>query len=93
MNDSTMVNNGSNFANFARFRPHTFARTEQSLQRLMGGNYMDLLGLLTDWGQKSSPPQNLSHISCIDETYGTVIPHLKKVQKKYKSRDTPIQIC
>ena len=24
---------------------------------------------------------------------GTVIPYLKKIQKKYESRDTPLELC
>ena len=33
-----LVNKGSNFADFVRSRPHTYARTQQSLPPLMGGN-------------------------------------------------------
>ena len=35
----------------------------------------------------------LSHISCNDETWklGTVITYLKKIQKIYKSCDTPLE--
>ena len=33
------VNKNSNFADFVRFRPHTYARTELSLPPFMGVNY------------------------------------------------------
>ena len=35
------VNKGSNFADFVRFRAHTYARTQQSLPPLMGGNNLE----------------------------------------------------
>ena len=38
-----LVNKDSNFADFVRFRPHTYARTQQSLPPLMGGNTTVLL--------------------------------------------------
>ena len=34
-----LVNKGSNFANFVRFRPHTYTRTQQSLPPPIGGNH------------------------------------------------------
>ena len=52
---------------------------------------MSFFGATHEWGAKKvPPPQNLSHISYNDET-NTVIPYLKKIQKIYVSRDTPLQ--
>ena len=45
------------------------------------------------WGgevQKGPLPENLSHIS-YNMKLGTVIPHPKKIQKMYESRDTPLE--
>ena len=33
-----MVDKGSQFADFVRFRPHTYTRTEKISATLMGGN-------------------------------------------------------
>ena len=41
-------------------------------------------------GQKGPPPQNLSHISPTMMKLGIVTPYLKKIQKIYESRDTPL---
>ena len=39
---------------------------------------------------KGPPPQNLSHISPTMMKLGIVTPYLKKIQKIYESRDTPL---
>ena len=37
-----MINKGSNFADFVRFHPHTYARIKQSLLPLMAFKFLDL---------------------------------------------------
>ena len=41
-------------------------------------------------GTKGPPPQNLSHKSPTMMKLGIVTPYLKKIQKIYESRDTPL---
>ena len=55
---------------------------------------MGLSGLLTD-GQKALPPHfpKICHIYLIMMKLGTVIPYLKKIQKIYGSRGTPLEFC
>ena len=47
---------------------------------------------LMGYPKKAPPPQNLSHIS-YKMKLGTGIPYLKKIQKKYESRETPFEFC
>ena len=51
-------------------------------------------GLPTDRGQKAPLPWNILHLYYNDETfYLTVLPYEKKIQKKYKSWSTPLEVC
>ena len=43
-------------------------------------------------GKKSLLPKICS-IYCSVMKLGTVIPYLKKIQKLYESRDTPLELC
>ena len=47
-------------------------------------------------GELKGPPylKSVAHISQLTITkLGTVIPHLKKIQKMFKSRDTHLECC
>ena len=46
------------------------------------------------WGQKALPPHpKICRRYPTMMKLGTVIPYLKKIQKIYKSRDTPPEFC
>ena len=44
-------------------------------------------------GGKRFLPHKIFHTYCAIMKLGTVIPYLKKIQKIYKSRDTPLDFC
>ena len=50
-------------------------------------------GLLTDSGGKGLPLPKICHTDPTMVKLGTVIPYLKKIQKIYESRDTPLEFC
>ena len=50
-------------------------------------------GLLTDWGTRKSPLPKICLTYPKMMTLGAVVPYLKKIQKLYKSRDTPLEFC
>ena len=52
-------------------------------------------GLLTDGegGGKKTPLPKICHTYPTMMKLGTVITYLKKIQKIYKSRDTPLEFC
>ena len=58
---------------------------------------MDIFGVAYGWGGGGGAKRPPLRKICL--TYpntmklGTVIPYLKKIQKKYKSRDTPLEFC
>ena len=54
---------------------------------------MALSGLLTDGGGKKAPLSRICHKYPTMMKLGTLIPNLKKVQKIYKSRVTPLEFC
>ena len=47
-------------------------------------------GLLANGGPKSPLPK-MCHTYPTMKKIGTVIPHINKIQKIYKSRDTPLE--
>ena len=49
----------------------------------------------TEGAKKASPlSENLSRISCNDETwYSLVLPYPMKIRKMYESRDTILEFC
>ena len=53
---------------------------------------MDLFWAAQGWGggKEVVTQKNLSYISCNDETWHSY-SYLKKIQKTYKSRDTPLE--
>ena len=55
---------------------------------------MDLFGAARGWegGQKGPLPE-ISHTYPTVMKLGTVIPYLKKIQKIYKPRETPLAFC
>ena len=55
---------------------------------------MDLFGAAHGWegGQKGPLPE-ISHTYPTVMKLGTVIPYLKKIQKIYKPRETPLAFC
>ena len=58
------------------------------------GDASGFLGLLTDEGggeAKRPPPPKICHTYPVMMKFGTVIPYLKKVQKIYKSWETPLE--
>ena len=52
---------------------------------------MGLSGAANGWEVKTSP--SLKSVTPAMMTFDTVIPYLKKIQKLYKSRDTPLEFC
>ena len=55
---------------------------------------MGIFGADHGWGGgKKSPLPEICHTYPTTKKLGTVIPHLKKIQKIYESRDTPPEFC
>ena len=59
---------------------------------------MDLFGAVHGWGRQKathSPPvlPKIWHTYPTMMKLGTVIPYVKKMQKNYQSRDTPLEFC
>ena len=55
---------------------------------------MDLFGAAHGFGGKKAPPlYKMCHTYPTKMKLGTVIPYLKKIQKIYESRDTPLEFC
>ena len=54
---------------------------------------MGLFGAAHGWGAKKTHLPKTSHTYLTMMKFGTVIPYLKKNQKIYKLRDTPLQFC
>ena len=56
---------------------------------------MGIFGAGHGWGggAKWSPLPKIYHTYPKMMKLGTVIPYLKKIQKMYKSRDTPLEFC
>ena len=50
-------------------------------------------GLLMDGGGKKSPLPKICHTYPTKMKLSTIIPYLKKTQKIYKSRSTPLGFC
>ena len=44
-------------------------------------------------GSKKAPLPKICHTYPTMMKFGTVIPYLKKIQKIYESRDTPLEFC
>ena len=45
------------------------------------------------WGPFWPPHSKIRHTYPTMMKLGTVIPYLRKIQKMYKSRDTPLEFC
>ena len=55
---------------------------------------MGLFGAAHGWGEgKKAPFPKTCHTYPAMIKLGTVIPYLKKIQKIYESRDTPLEFC
>ena len=56
---------------------------------------MDLFGAAHGWcGEAKRPPlPKICHTYPKMMKFGTVVPYLKKIQKLYESRDTPLEFC
>ena len=54
---------------------------------------MDFFGAAHVWGTFLTPLPRIRHTNPTMMKLGTVIPYLKKIQKMYKSRDTPLGFC
>ena len=55
---------------------------------------MDLFGAAHGWrGPKRPSLSKICHTYLTLMKLGTVIPYLKKIQKIYESRDTPLEFC
>ena len=55
---------------------------------------MGFFGAAHGWGGAFwSPLLKIRHINPTMMKLGTVIPYLRKIQKMYKSRDTPLGFC
>ena len=53
---------------------------------------MDLFVVAHGWGSKKDPPlPEICHTYPTMMKLGTIIPYLKKIQKIYESRDTPLE--
>ena len=54
---------------------------------------MDFFEAAHVWGTFLTPLPRIRHTNPTMMKLGTVIPYLKKIQKMYKSRDTPLGFC
>ena len=55
---------------------------------------MDFFGDAHGWeGRQESPLPKICHTYPTMMKLGTVMPDLKKLQKLYESRDTPLEFC
>ena len=55
---------------------------------------MDPLGAAHGWGEQKDPPLlKICHTYPTMMKPGIVIPYPRRIQKTYKSRDTPLEIC
>ena len=55
---------------------------------------MGIFGAAHGWGRAKRPPlPNICHAYPAMMKRGTVISYLKKIQKIYESRDTPLEFC
>ena len=55
---------------------------------------MVFFGAAHGWGAKKVPPPSLKSVTHIIQWWNlAVIPYLKKIQKLYESRDTPLEFC
>ena len=54
---------------------------------------MGLLGAAHGWGGKKTPLPKICHTYPTKMKLDTVAPYLKKTQKVYISRDTPLEFC
>ena len=54
---------------------------------------MGLFGAAHVWWAKKAPLPKICHTYPTIMTLGTAIPYLKKTQKIYESRDTPLEFC
>ena len=55
---------------------------------------MSLFGAAHGWARcKKAPLSKICHTYPAIMKLGTVIPYLKKIQKIYESRDTPLEFC
>ena len=57
---------------------------------------MGFFGASHGWGEggwAKSPPPKICHTYPTMMKLGPVIPHPKKIQKVYKSPDTPLELC
>ena len=52
---------------------------------------MDLFGGVHRWGAKKAPLHKISQINPTMMKLGTVAPYPKRIQKIYKSRETPLE--
>ena len=50
-------------------------------------------GCLRMWGPKKSPLPKIRHTYPTMMKLDTVVPYLKKIQKLYESRGTPLDFC
>ena len=54
---------------------------------------MSLFGASHEWGSKKYSLPKICHTYPTIMKLDTVVPYLKKIQKKYKSRDTVLEFC
>ena len=54
---------------------------------------MGFFGAAHGWGAKKAPLPKICYTYPTMMKLGTVIPYLKKMQKIYKSSDTPLEFC
>ena len=55
---------------------------------------MGFFGAAHGWrGGKKAPLPKICHTYPTMMKLGTVIPYLKKIEKLYESRDTPLEFC
>ena len=55
---------------------------------------MGFFGAADGWGGQEGPPlPKICYTYPAMMNFGTAIPYLKKTQKIYESRDTPLEFC
>ena len=61
--------------------------------RIFNRIQMNFFGAAHGWGGKMALSSKICHTYPTMMKVGTVIPYLKKIQKIYESRDTPLEFC
>ena len=84
---TTLVKNSSLNYTWFNILKEIYLRTTLVLFRMV------TFGAAHGWGMAKRPLSKICHLYLAMMKLGTVIPYLKKIQKIYESRDTPLDFC